>query len=424
MKQRTIFFILFCSVYHFGFTQSGTDKTIDTIKFEGLKRTKPSFLFSFLETAEGTIPVDSLLEKDVQRLKNIPSIGDASFRMDSANNQVNIIFKVEEVHTLLPIVNFGGIKDNFWFQLGMSDINWNGKGQFLYAYYQNTDRRHSGEIYFRAPFFRGSFWGFSTNLTKWASREPLYFEEGAVNFDYDVYSAGFTIIRHFDLNRHLEIGGTYFVEKYKKSETQFIENPPGPDALTTPKLLAKYKYSVDLLQYHFHYLRGRSWRLLLQNIYNIEDKNWFHTIQFQGRQFYRIQEKGNLAIRLRLAISSNTDTPFAPFVADSQVNLRGIGNRIDRGTAQIILNTEYRHTVFESKQWASQIVLFSDIGTWRNPGGALSQLFDPDQFRQFVGGGFRIIYQKIYGAVIRVDYGVDVFNAKQQGIVLGLGQYF
>jgi len=125
-----------------------------------------------------------------------------------------------------------------------------------------------------------------------------------------------------------------------------------------------------------------------------------------------------------LGIATNNDTPFAPFVADSHTNIRGIGNRIDRGTAQVVLNTEYRHTLSESKKWGVQAVVFSDTGTWRNPGGVLKDLLDPDQFRQFLGGGFRVIYNKVYGAVLRVDYGIDVFNKDQRGLVIGLGQYF
>lgn len=129
-------------------------------------------------------------------------------------------------------------------------------------------------------------------------------------------------------------------------------------------------------------------------------------------------------MRLKLGISTNNETPFAPFVADSHVNLRGVGNRIDRGTAQAVLNTEYRHTLYERGEWGAQIVIFSDLGTWRNPGGSLKDLWNPDQFREFVGGGFRLSYQKIYGAVLRIDYGVDLFNRAQRGFVLGLGQYF
>ena len=76
------------------------------------------------------------------------------------------------------------------------------------------------------------------------------------------------------------------------------------------------------------------------------------------------------------------------------------------------------------KKWALQVTAFSDLGTWRNPGGSLGDLFNPDQFRLFVGGGIRIIYHRVYGAILRIDYGVDRFNTSQRGLVVGLGQFF
>ena len=144
----------------------------------------------------------------------------------------------------------------------------------------------------------------------------------------------------------------------------------------------------------------------------------------EGKKFLRLGKKGNLAIRTRFGISTNNNSPFAPFVVDSRVNLRGSGNRIERGTAQAILNIEYRHTFLNLSNWAIQGVIFTDLGNWRTPGGQLDELVSKDELRQFVGGGFRVLYKRIYDAVWRVDYGVDVFNKNQRGFVLGIGQYF
>lgn len=399
-------------------------QAIHSIQFEGLKRTKESFLLQNIQTTIGNSTSDSLLQQDVQQLKNIAGIGNAHYRLDTIEEGLQLTYQVEEVRTLLPILNFGGIEGNVWFQVGFSDINWQGKGQFLSAAYQNNDRRHSGYLYYKVPRIKGSNWGFTANINKWSSREPLFFPEGTVNYDYDNNGIGLTAIRHFDPHRYLEIGGTYFVEKYNKSTLQFLEITPGPEGFEQPKWLTKLGYKEDFLNYNSFYLHGLTWQALLQDVYNTLDRSWFHSFQLQGRYYAKLGNKGNLATRMRLAIATNNDTPFAPFVADSHVNIRGIGNRIDRGTAQAVLNLEYRQAIFESRKWGAQVVVFSDTGTWRNPGGNLKDLLDSDQFRQFIGGGVRLIYKKIYGAVVRIDYGLDVFKANQNGFVIGLGQYF
>ncbi len=404
--------------------QNRESVTLQTIQFNGLKRTQAAFLTQYIQTEKGATLNDSLVQADVQRLKNIAGIGNATAKLDTLSKGIRLTFQIEEVRTLLPILNFGGIEGNVWFQVGFSDINWQGKGQFLSAAYQNNDRRHSGNIYYKVPRINGTNWGFTASLNKWSSREPLFFDEGTVNYDYDNNGIGLTAIRHFSFLKYLEVGGTYFVEEYVQSNLQFLENPPGPVEFRQPKWLSKFSYSENYLNYHKFYLQGLYWQAILQDVFNTIDRTWFHSFLIQAKYFKRIGQNGNLAARTRFGIATNNDSPFAPFVVDSHVNIRGVGNRIDRGTAQIILNTEYRHTLFETQKFGAQVVGFSDAGTWRNPGGELKDLFDKQQFRVFVGGGFRLIYNKIYGAVLRIDYGIDIFNKQQRGFVIGLGQYF
>jgi hypothetical protein len=286
------------------------------------------------------------------------------------------------------------------------------------------------------PYFRSTNWGFSTSLARLASREPLYFNEGEVTYLYDNNSAAFTVIRNFEVTRsirskqhrgwgNLEVGATFFQEKYNKTSTQVLEAPPGPDNFKQNKFLSKMQYYEDHLNRHFFYVTGADFQIRIQNVYNTIDKNWFNSLEFQSRRFFRY-DKVNLAFRFRLAVATNRDSPFAPFVVDSHVNLRGSGNRVDRGTAQIILNAEHRHTVYASanNNWGVQLVAFTDIGTWRRPGNKLEDFFSTNVIRQYVGGGFRVICQNVYSAVLRVDYGIDVFHRDSRGVVIGLGQYF
>jgi len=407
------------------FAQTNVSKTtIESISFQGIEKNKKSYLNQFIESKIGSYPSDSLLLEDVQRLKNIPSIGNANYILDTTNQSLAIIFQIEELKTLLPIVNFGRVKDNTWFQLGFYDINWQGNGSFLSAIYQNRDRRHGGQIYYRAARIKGSDWGISATLNKLASLEPLFFSEGTVNYNYTNHEVGLTVIKQFGFRHQLEFGGTYFIEKYEKSKYQVLENPVGPTELTQPKYLSKIEYTSNFLDYHFFYLKGVYWKVALQNVYNTSDKSWFQSLQFSGKYFSKIGEGGNLALRLHAGIATNNNSPFAPYVVDSHTNLRGVGNRTARGTAQFIINAEYRFTTYETKKWGIQVVTFLDIGAWRPPGGKLEASFDTAQFKQFMGNGLRFIYKKIYGTVLRIDYGINIQNIDQSGFVIGFGQYF
>jgi outer membrane protein insertion porin family len=135
-----------------------------------------------------------------------------------------------------------------------------------------------------------------------------------------------------------------------------------------------------------------------------------------------LTRNGNLATRLRLGLSTNEDTPFAPFVLDSYLNIRGVGNRVDRGTGSIVTNLEYRHTIFDDRMFAAQAVGFIDFGTWRKPGGDFSDFSKTENMKAFGGLGLRVIYKRAFDTMLRIDYGYD-YN-RSGGFVVGIGQYF
>ena len=71
--------------------------------------------------------------------------------------------------------------------------------------------------------------------------------------------------------------------------------------------------------------------------------------------------RGNWANRLRIGLSTNNESPFAPFSLDNNINLRGVGNAVDRGTGGIVFNTEYRYTLIDKKNIALQSNGFIDV---------------------------------------------------------------
>ena len=406
---------------------SPSHEASDAVRFEGLVKTKASFLHRYLNAqnyASIHSRTDQEIQNDLNLLKNLPSVANAYFLKDTIEDHVKLIYYIEERKTALPILNFGGIRDNIWFSIGLIENNLRGNGDQLLAFYQNNDRRHSGQVYFKRPRIGNSKWGYSLSLHKWSSLEPLFFPEGRVSYLFDNNGIGVSILRSMTIRKMVELRGTFFKESYLKADNQELQNPPGPNDFQINKYLNDISYIDNGLNYDFFYLKGYEFKTSVQNVYNFLDKSIFNTFQLQTKVFIRPLQKLNLAARVKWAISTNNDSPFAPFVVDSHVNIRGVGNRIDRGTAQAVLNLELRYSIFRRKNMASQFVVFSDSGTWRNPGGDLKQLFEREQFRQFVGVGFRLIYQRVFGATLRVDYGIDVFNKSQRGLVMGLGQYF
>ena len=364
-----------------------------------------------------------MLSQDLQALKNLYTVADASVTIDSVYpGKIN--YHIVEALTVFPIVSIGGIKDNLWFQVGIKQIHHFGRGIESSAVYGNIDGRNNIDLFFRNLNLNGSRWGLAVNALRWASTEPLFFGEGTVTYDYDINYLALLGSYQLSVNEFIEFGGAYFTEQYKKEENQTLSEPPGPDLLKQNKTLLKLSYNIDRKNHFSFYIDGFGNRFIAQSVYTLDDQSWFHIFINDITYLKKIGTRTNLASRLRVGLSTNRDTPFAPFVIDSRLNIRGSGNRIDRGTGQIILNAEIRRTIFDVGYFAGQAVLFSDMGTWRNPGGNLNDFVDRDNFRHFVGAGLRLIYKRAFNAMLRLDYGIDVYNSRQRGFVLGFGQYF
>jgi outer membrane protein assembly factor BamA len=420
MKKTTI---LFCFYVFLVSTLVGQEKIID-VKIEGLKKTKSSIIKSFLLTKNGATLDSVILSNDVQRLKKLPAISHAYYEVFKVSeNTFNVFFQVEENRTLIPSVNFWTTTNKeFAYKIGLYEHNFLGRNMAFGGFYQNNGYNSYG-INFRAPYLFSNKLGLAVNHTNWISEEPLYFDNGSANYKYQNISFETMLMYELNFKNRLEFGVNFFKEKYnyKNGATSVTI----PQELDVNKFLLKFVYLYDNLDYFYQYIHGFKNELYVQMV---TSKNEFQEDFFVAWNdlfyFKRIGEKGNWANRLRVGLSTNTKSPFAPFALDNNVNLRGVGILVDRGTGSIVYNTEYRHTILEKGSFVVQSNVFIDAGTWRSPGGSLSDFTKKKNMKLFSGIGLRIINKKVFNAIFRIDYGYELTNGKSKGLVFGIGQYF
>ncbi|MBX2817731.1 MAG: BamA/TamA family outer membrane protein [Saprospiraceae bacterium] len=402
-------------------------QSIVSIEFENNQKNTEAHLLRALPFVIGDQVDHRALQKNAQALQNLSSIGGVVATVDTIDAGLRISYLVDEDPTLFPIVGLGGIEDNFWWQLGFTDFNFQGRGDVLTLFYQNIDRRHNGSLEYRKSYFGKSNWGASFNIRRYASVEPFNFQDFGrqVFYEYTNTSVSLSGIYNIDPRQLFEFGTTYFQEDYRKDARHVMEDTPGPLTREEPKLLIKALHQIDRIDYSYLLLDGFANQLILQSVVNLQYNSLFHMVLNNLTFFKKMPGKGNLASRMRLGFSTNEVSPFAPFVLDSYVNIRGVGNRIDRGTAAVVLNLEYRQRLFETGLLGVQLVAFSDAGTWRNPGGPLSDLTDSANFQHFIGAGLRLILKKAHNASLRLDYGFSARSTNDDhGFVFGIGQYF
>lgn len=398
-------------------------KRINELHINGLKKTKISFIKNRIKTKKDQFLDSTQIEKDIIRLKRLPSISNATYEVTLLpNNQFKIQFNLEENHTLIPNINYWTTTNTTAYKLGVYEYNLFGKNMALGGFYQNNGH-DTFALNFNAPYLVSNKFGFGFNFLNWRSEEPLYFGSESVNFLYQ--NRSYEVVGSYELNlkNTLQLGFSVFNEKYMNQSG--YSAPDIPNQLDVNKQLVKLIYTHQNLDYFYFYISG------FKSIFNgqlvtseIKSQNNFVIAWNDFLYFKRIGSKGNWAQRLRIGLSTNNDSPFAAFALDNNLNLRGVGNVVDRGTGSIVLNTEYRYTFFEKKSFVLQGNGFMDAGTWRNPGKSLKSFTENENIKIYTGLGVRIIHNKIFNAVFRLDYGYGLTKNANRGFVFGIGQYF
>ncbi|TNJ43840.1 outer membrane protein assembly factor [Tamlana fucoidanivorans] len=402
----------------------GQERVIHNFKIQGNNRVKASFIKRISTVKIGAALDSAMLDKDIVRLKRLPSIAHAYYQVfpDKAKGY-HVLYNIEENFTLIPSLNvYTTNDDEFAYRLGLYEFNTLDRGIIFGGFYQK-DIYSSYAINFRAPYLFSNKWGLAINRQDLTTLEPVFFDNTSSSYRYN--NDSFEVLGLYEMNfyNRFELGLNYFKEAY---EYQFGATSPNvPQDLNVKKWLLRFVYDYNKLDYFYQYVSGfRSW-FTFQYVTSTNDTlpdffvGWNDFFWFQ-----RVGKHGNWANRLRFGLATNDKTPFAPFSVDNNVNIRGVGNVIDRGTGSVVLNTEYRATLVEKGWFVLQGNAFIDAGSWRNPGGPLSDFLISDNIKVYPGLGFRFIHKKIYNAIFRIDYGYGVTKNASQGFVFGIGQYF
>lgn len=414
--------LIFLFLFYVVLINAQTD-LISELQFEGNKKTKATFLRTILETKKGQ-PLDStLIETDLIRLKRLPSISNATYKViQLPNNQQEVQFHLEENFTLIPVFNYWTTINTTAFKIGVYEYNLFGRNMTFGGFYQNNGY-NTFALNFNAPFLFSNKFGLGLNFLNWKSEEPLLFGEQTSNYLYT--NSSYELVGSYEINfkNTLKVALSILNDQYdyKSGDT----GSEIPNQLNLDKQLIKIIYTHENLDYLYFYVSG------FKSVFNghyitskVESQNNFLILWNDFLYYKRIGEKGNWANRLRLGLSTNNESPFAPFALDNNINLRGVGNLVDRGTGSIVLNSEYRYTLFERKSIVVQGNGFMDFGTWRKPGKSLSSFLENKNINIYTGLGVRIIHKKIFNAILRIDYGYGITKNANRGFVFGIGQYF
>ncbi|MGF1555987.1 hypothetical protein [Paucihalobacter sp.] len=425
MVLRCILIFVFFSTTFSGLSQNSF---ISEVEIEGNKRTTTNFLKRLAFVKNGST-LDSLkIADDVRRFTLLPSVASASFQLyEIGPENYKVVYNIVENFAIIPGLNVSqDVNDDIAFRTSLFDFNFLGQNQIIGGFYSRNVFDSYG-AFWEAPNLFTRKLGFGLNYQNNVLQEPIFFDDGRdVDYKFDSSSFEFRFFYEHNFKNRFEIGLNFAAINYNLLNGDVPNN--FPETLELNRILVVGEYQYNNLAIEYQYVSG--FRSLLSYEFTLDSKGDNDLLRnfFVGRNdfeyFKRVGTKGNWANRLRLGFASNSSTPFAPFALDNQLNIRGVGNVVDRGSASVVLNTEYRYTLYEKGWFAMQGNAFIDAGTWQNPGGEISDLVKVENASLFSGLGLRFIHKRIFNAVFRIDYGFSLGDKSNSGIVFGIGQYF
>jgi len=400
------------------------NKNISTISWNGNKKMNVKFMTEFIETKVNQ-PLDSLkLENDVAALTRLNGVANITFTVSkSADGNFDVTYTIVENWSILPnLTLWSTIVAPIAGRIGLFDYNFLGRNNTIGGFYQYNGLSSYG-FHFSAPFLFSANLGIETSFQKLASIEPVFINNASSQYQYESIGVELLGVFRLDYRQSIKFGANVFSEKY-----QYISGATAadvPQALEVTKVLFKSNYNFDNLLYDFYLVKGIRSTFFGQYVFSsTEFQNNFIIAWNDFSYFKRFGKSGNWATRVRLGLSSNDKSPFSPFVIDNNLNVRGVGNIIDRGTGTLVFNTEYRTTLYEKGWFVLQGNAFIDSATLRKPGGNFNDFTNAENLRVFPGVGLRFIHKTIFNAIFRIDYGLGITKNASNGIVFGIGQYF
>lgn len=415
--MRFIFFFVLIFI-----SSSSIAAQIDSVRFEGLTNTKEEYLKRIIKTKPG-FEFDSIrVEQDVCLLRNLNLFFNVQSRIDEKEEgKVDVVFIILEAKYIYPIFSISGFKGELKVNAGVNHINFLGRAQTLGGFYQYYDR-HSFSIYHTARRHANSRTGHTASIAKYSTIEPLYFEDTVSSFSFDNYSVSLGWLLWLGEYLNLEAGGQYMYEDYTQRDDAFMLPMK---SFNFHKGQARLSIEYNKVEHVFEHMDGFKVKVYGEYIgtKDYPQVSFFKMTSQVG--YYRvIGERSNIAANAKFGLSTNNPGPFSPFVLDGFINVRGIGNRMQRGTGELIVNLEYRYSFWRNRIFSVQAAVFSDYGTLRVAGEQLNTLFNQNDLHLFTGGGIRFHMNAWYKTCLRVDYSVNPWDPSMHGITFGFGQFF
>ncbi len=170
MKKIIVVLLVFYGTI--GFSQN---PIINEFAILGNKKLKTTFIKKISSLKPEMVLDSTLIEKDIKRLKRLPSVSHAYFQVVYlSDNSCNVTYNIVENFTIIPSINIYTTSDReIAYRIGLYEFNLFGQNIAIGGFYQN-DIYSSYAINFKAPFLFSKHFGLALNHQNLTTQEPVF----------------------------------------------------------------------------------------------------------------------------------------------------------------------------------------------------------------------------------------------------------
>lgn len=408
---------------------TGVAATVGRVDVEGA-RTRPEVIRALLDTREGATFDPVLWERDLRRLRNLDYFYDVEGSLRESDGKTNLSIRLRNKHSTLPVIKFKTGGGSSLFTVGLYEINFLDRLLELGGQYERFNNKPGFALWFRHPYLFSRRNRFGTEVLAHTIDLPLLTDRGVEEAFVVNKETRWNGRVQRELAEFLRVGvelGVY-QNDFTRDDSSAVKTArndafqrgttlrSGRTVSLTPSVTA------GRLDRDRHFVTGHEVFAQVELAHRALGSSFAFAKGVTGATGgWRPADRWNTIYQARLGSKTGREFQHKFYLGGLDTS-RGFLDRQFRGEHMWQLNLEARPTLVDRPLWILQGALFTDLAkTWD------ARNFGVDGFGDPIfsyGAGARIIFPRVYRAILRLDVARTRRPIRQYGVNLGLQQFF
>ncbi|MBI5246244.1 MAG: sigma-70 family RNA polymerase sigma factor [Elusimicrobia bacterium] len=402
---------------------------VGSIEIEGAK-TRPETVRALLDTRIGAEFDPAAWERDLRRLRNLDYFYDVMGDAREVDGRMELHLHLRNKFSTLPIFKFKRGGGSSLITAGLYEINFLDRLLEVGGQYERFNGKPGYALWFRHPYLFSRRNRFGTEVLAHAIDLPLLTDRGEEEAFFENKETRWNGRLQRELAESLRVGVelSVYQNDFKRDDGSAEKRARNDGFLRTTTLHSGRTVSltpsvtVGRLDHDRYFISGHEGFAQVELAHRSLGSGFaFAKGQAGVTGGWRPGERWNLVYQAKLG--SKTGREFQhKFYLGGLDTARGFLDRQFRGEHMWLVNLEARPTLVEKPLWVLQGALFTDLAkTWD------ARNFGVDGFGRPIisyGIGGRVIFPRVYRAILRLDVARTQRPVGQYGVSLGLQQFF